>query len=157
MDFFRRLSENHLLIAPFCAFLMAQLFKIITNLIVERKFDLKAILADGGMPSGHSATVSSLAIMCGYTEGIDSSLFAISMVLMAIVMKDAMGVRREAGKHAVSIKQLAEALNKTISAENEEIRTENLKVLVGHTPLQVFFGFLTGVCVALSYILIFLL
>ena len=94
------------------------------------------------MPSGHSATVTSLMIMTGYTAGTGSVSFALSLMFAAIVMHDAVGVRREAGKHAVSIKELAEAVNKTFLGTNEEIRTENLKVLVGHTPLQVFFGFL---------------
>ena len=71
-------------------------------------------------------------------------------------MRDAIGVRRETGKQAASIKQLAESVNKIFRSKDNEIKTENLKVLVGHTPLQVLFGALTGAFVAICYILIFL-
>ena len=134
--------------------IIAQIIKLIIHLVVEKKIVLERLFGDGGMPSGHSATVTSLMIMTGYTAGTGSVPFALSLMFAAIVMHDAVGVRREAGKHAVSIKELAEAVNKTFLGPNEEIRTENLKVLVGHTPLQVFFGFLLGALTSISYILI---
>lgn len=147
--------KNDVLWIPFIAWLAAQLFKTVIYLIVEKKFDIKRLFGDGGMPSGHSATVSALAVMCGYVCGIDSPIFALSAILMIIVMKDAMGVRREAGKQAVSIKELADIINQAFAGKTEEIRTEKLKELVGHTPMQVFFGFITGIAVSFGYILIF--
>ena len=147
--------KNDVLWIPFIAWLVAQLFKTVIYLIVEKKFDIKRLFGDGGMPSGHSATVSALAVMCGYVCGIDSPIFALSAILMIIVMKDAMGVRREAGKQAVSIKELADIINQAFAGKTEEIRTEKLKELVGHTPMQVFFGFVTGIAVSFGYILFF--
>ena len=156
MDYIKQLSENHMLWASLIAWGISQVCKIITNFVIDKKFDIKRLFGDGGMPSGHSATVTCLAIMCGFVAGFNSVSFAIAMVLAVVVMHDATGVRREAGKHAVSIKELADAVNKSFLGESESIRTENLKVLVGHTPLQVVLGSTIGVIVAISYMLIFL-
>ena len=82
--------------------------KAVINIIMDRKFSFERLFGDGGMPSGHSATVTSLMIMVGYTSGFGSPLFALSAIFAAVVMHDAMGVRRETGKHAVSIKELAD-------------------------------------------------
>ena len=155
MNWLIDLVTNPFLITGVCAWLIAQVAKGIINWIVDGKFDGSRFFGDGGMPSGHSATVTSLAIMVGWIEGFDSALFAISAVLAMIVMHDATGVRREAGKQAVSIKELANIINRAFLSKDDEIKTHNLKVLVGHTPLQVFFGVLTGVVVAIGAILIF--
>ena len=154
MAFIEKILSNHVLIAPIISWLLCQLIKFVINLIIERTFDIRRLFGDGGMPSGHSATVTALAVMCGYTAGVDSVAFAISMILAAIVMHDAVGVRRETGKHAASIKELADAVNKMFLGRDKEIRTEKLKMLVGHTPLQVILGSLTGATVAVAYILI---
>ena len=103
------------------------------------------------MPSGHSATVMSLSVMCGLTSGFDSVSFAISFILAIIVMHDAMGVRAEAGKQAESIISIAEVLNDYFSEHDARIKTDKLKVLVGHTPLQVVCGALLGIGIALTY------
>ena len=97
-----------------------------------------------------------LMILVGYTEGFDTPIFALAFVFAVVVMRDAMGVRRETGKQAASIKELAEAVNNVFRARDSEIKTENLKLLVGHTPSQVFFGVLVGTAVAIFYILIFM-
>ena len=107
------------------------------------------------MPSGHSATVFCLAILSGWYAGFDSISFAIAMILAIIVMHDATGVRRETGKHAASIKEIAEALNQLFVNKDAQIKTDKLKLLVGHSKLQVFFGALVGFTVALVHILIF--
>ncbi len=133
------------------SWLVAQLIKIIINLIVQKKFDISRLWGDGGMPSGHSATVAALATICGWGYGFNNALFGVSMILMIIVTHDAVGVRREAGKHAVSIKLIVETINHLLNDKDEEIRTEKLKELVGHTPLQVFFGCLVGVLVTIAY------
>lgn len=157
MEILKDIISNYTLIVPIIAWAISQVLKTITYLIVEKKLDMKRIVSDGGMPSAHSATVISLMIMCGWSQGFGSPLFAVSMIFAVVVMRDAVGVRREAGKQAASIKELASTINKAFLDKNAEIRTENLKVLVGHTPLQVVFGALVGAVVAISYILIFLL
>jgi len=156
MNFFKEIISNHVLIVPIIAWAISQTMKIFTNLIVVKELDIKRILADGGMPSSHSATVVSLAVMCGWTAGVGSALFALSLLFAIVVMRDAVGVRRETGKQAASIKELADAVNKTFLSKDAEIRTENLKLLVGHTPLQVVFGALVGLAVSILYIVIFL-
>ena len=142
------LFTNPVLMIPVCSWLIAQIIKIIINLLVNKKFDPSRLFGDGGMPSGHSATVMALVVLVGWGYGLGSLYFAFAGILAIIVMNDAAGVRFEAGKHAVSIKQIAEIINSMISSKDEEIRTEKLKELVGHTPLQVFCGALLGIVVA---------
>ena len=156
MNFFKEIISNHVLIVPIIAWAISQTMKIFTNLIVVKELDIKRILADGGMPSSHSATVVSLAVMCGWTAGVGSAIFALSLLFAIVVMRDAVGVRRETGKQAASIKELADAVNKSFLSRDAEIRTENLKLLVGHTPLQVVFGVIIGLAVSILYIVIFL-
>ena len=142
---------NACLLVPIAAWLIAQIIKIIINALVNKELRLERLWGDGGMPSGHSATVCSLAVMCGFTYGFGSGVFAIAVILATIVMNDAVGVRREAGKQAVTLKQLADLVNGAIADPDEQVRTEKLKELVGHTPLQMVFGALLGILVSLSY------
>ena len=150
MDIIRVLT-NPVLLIPACSWGVAQILKTIINAIVNKKFSLSRLVGDGGMPSGHSATVTALAVMCGLTEGFGSTEFGLAMIFAIVVMHDAMGVRREAGKHARSILSIVESLNDYFSEENEGIKTEKLKVLVGHTPLQVVVGSLLGAAIACLY------
>ena len=157
MENFKEIFTNHTLIVPIVAWALSQILKTLTYLLVEKRLDVKRIVSDGGMPSAHSATVIALMVMCGWFAGCGSAVFAVSVVFAIVVMRDAVGVRREAGKQAASIKELAATINKAFLDKNAEIRTENLKVLVGHSPLQVVFGAIVGFAVSISYILIFLI
>ena len=150
-DFF----HNHLLWTALAAFLIAQTIKFFINWAVDKRPHITRLFGDGGMPSGHSATVSALAAMTGYTTGFDRPLFAIAMVLAIIVMHDAKGVRREAGKQATSILLLFDTINKLLTTKDKIEQEEKLKTLVGHSPLQVFFGALLGIAVAALYVVIF--
>lgn len=150
MDFVRDLFKNYLLLVPIISWLVCQLAKVIIHLIFEHKFSIERMFGDGGMPSGHSATVFSLAVATGWAYGFDSVVFAITAVLAVVVMHDAMGVRREAGKHAESIKEIAEHINEFFKEKDVKIRTEKIKKLVGHTPLQVFVGAIVGLAVAVA-------
>lgn len=140
--------NNYILLAPLISWFVAQLLKVFTNLVIERKLSIERLFGDGGMPSGHSATVTSLAVMVGWSYGFNSAVFAIATLLAIIVMHDATGVRREAGKHAESIKEMAELVNELFKESDLKIRTEKIKKLVGHTPLQVFVGALIGALIA---------
>ena len=142
---------NPVLLIPGCAWIIAQIAKTLINFIMTKKISFDRLIGDGGMPSGHSATVTALAVMCGLTEGFGSTEFGLAMIFAIVVMHDAMGVRREAGKHARSILSIVESLNDYFSEENEGIKTEKLKVLVGHTPLQVVVGSLLGAAIACLY------
>lgn len=155
MNIFLQIVTNPVLFIPAISWVIAQILKTIINAIVNKKFSVSRLVGDGGMPSGHSATVTSLAIMCGLTAGFDSPLFGLATIFAIVVMHDALGVRREAGKHAISIIEMAEILNDLVTEKNERIKTDKLKVFVGHTPWQVVCGSLLGAVIAISYHLIF--
>lgn len=137
------LLHNHLLINALASWCAAQIIKTIIYAIVNKRLDFERLFGDGGMPSGHSATVTCLAVTAALEYGLDSAPFAIATVLAVIVMHDAMGVRREAGKHAALLNEIVALLdNKT----DPEVK---LKVFLGHTPSQVLLGALLGFVVAI--------
>jgi acid phosphatase family membrane protein YuiD len=150
MDFFR-MFINPVLLVPTCSWLLAQVLKTIINAVMNKKMEWSRLVGDGGMPSGHSATVSALATMVGFTVGFDSVEFAIAAVLAVVVMHDASGVRLETSKQAATIISMVEVINDYLSESDTNIKTDKLKVLVGHTPLQVLFGSLLGIAVAVGY------
>lgn len=156
MNFFKEIISNHVLIVPVIAWAICQTLKIFTNLFTRKEFDIKRIVADGGMPSAHSATVFSLSVMCGYAAGFDSALFALSMLFAIVVMRDAVGVRRDTGRNAAKIKELADSVNKIQTSGDKEIETEKLKLVAGHTPIEVAAGVIIGLLVSVLYIVIFL-
>lgn len=156
MNFLKEIISNHVLIVPIISWAICQTLKIFTNLITAKEFDIKRIVADGGMPSAHSATVFSLAVMCGWTAGFDSELFALSLLLAIVVMRDAVGVRRDTGKNAAKIKELADAVNKNMQSADGEIDTGKLKFVAGHSPFEVAAGVIIGLAVSVFYIVIFL-
>ena len=146
---------NDVLIVSLSAWFVAQMAKIVINAIVNKRLDFERLFGDGGMPSGHSATVTAAAFMVGIYEGFASPTFGLALIFAVVVMHDATGVRHEAGKHARSIIELTELYNEFVAEKDEEVKIEKLKTLVGHTPLQVVFGALTGIIVVILYLLIF--
>ena len=138
----RELLSNRFLLTGVSSWLWAQIIKTLIHALVTRKLDLTRLVGDGGMPSGHSATVSSLAVAAAYSYGLDSFEFAVAAVLAVIVCKDAMGVRLETGKQA---KLLNEFMDLFARLEQPLSDQEKLKELVGHTPLQVCMGALLGI------------
>lgn len=146
--------SNDVLIVSMASWLVAQLIKIIINAIVTKKVDIERLFGDGGMPSGHSATVTAMALMMGFRLGFDNPIFGMAMVFAIVVMHDATGVRQEAGKHARSIIELTDLLNEYLVEHDEKVKLEKLKTLVGHTPLQVVCGAAVGIVVVVSYLLI---
>ncbi|MBO4461193.1 MAG: divergent PAP2 family protein [Clostridiales bacterium] len=148
-EFFAELIGNKILIAGVLAWFIAQVFKCINNVITEGKFSIERLFGDGGMPSGHSATVSSVATMTGLVCGVGSVMFAIAAILAIIVMHDAMGVRLQTGIQAKKINDLTLRLDRMFNMN--VTGEEKLKELIGHTPLQVVAGFALGVVVAVIY------
>lgn len=153
MDFLLQIITNKILIVGIVSWFLAQVFKCISNLILTKKFSIERLFGDGGMPSGHSATVVSVAVATGLYEGFDSAVFAIAMILAIVVMHDAMNVRYQAGKQAELLNAMADMFEKITGADlpNEE----KLKELLGHTPLQVAVGCLLGIATAIIMYLIF--
>ena len=141
MDWFLELVTNPFLITSISSWLVAQVVKVIIHWIIYKKLDLERLYGDGGMPSGHSATVSSLMMICALVCGTGSATFALSAILALIVCHDAMGVRLETGKQAVLINELIKAFE---ALEGEKLPEVKLKEFVGHTPVQVIAGILIG-------------
>ena len=140
------LITNPYLLTATTSWAVAQVLKVIINAVVNKKLVWERLFGDGGMPSGHSATVSSLAAFSALSCGPDSFECAASLVLAIIVCHDAMGVRQETGKQAVVINEIIEMFNKIAEEDMPEAK---LKELVGHTPIQVLAGITIGICNAL--------
>ena len=153
MDFFLQIITNKILIVGVASWFLAQVFKCISNLILTKKFSFERLFGDGGMPSGHSATVVSVAVATGLYEGFDTAVFAIAMIVAIVVMHDAMNVRYQAGKQAELLNVMAEMFERVTGADLPN--DEKLKELLGHTPLQVAAGCLLGVATAIIMYLLF--
>lgn len=142
------LIANKCVWIPVITWFLVQIFKVIRELLRDKKVDFKRIWGAGGMPSAHTACVSSLAMSIGLTEGFGSTIFAFSAVFAFVVMYDAAGVRRACGKQARVLNQIIESEGKDINIQ------EKLVEFIGHTPVEVFCGAITGVI--LGAILVFL-
>ena len=150
MQYIKDFFFNYVLISAVLGWFIAQFLKIFTGWGSTKKFHIKNMFANGGMPSSHSSTVLALTTACAVQEGFGSPYFAICAVVSMIVMNDAFGVRYETGEQAKIINRITKEL---FSGKPEEINT-GLKELVGHTPFQVLMGALLGIVVALGYGLI---
>ena len=141
MNFWTSLLHNFPLVCAGTGWIVAQIIKVFTGVFKLRKFSITGLLfGNGGMPSSHSASVTALAISCGLCYGFDSGYFAIAMMFAIIVMGDAAGVRRETGEQA----RILNLITKDIFKHSPAEVNQNLKELVGHTPLQVFIGSALG-------------
>ena len=144
MNSFMGFLTNKYIYIPILLWFLIQLFKLIYDLVTTKKFNFKRILGAGGMPSSHSAVVVSLATLIGKYEGVNTAIFAVSLVFAAIVMYDACGVRRAAGRQAALLNKIIE----TPGLTGVQVR-ERLVEALGHTPVQVFVGALIGLVVGL--------
>lgn len=139
---------NSILDVVFVAWFIAQFYKVISSLVVEKKLMVKRFWETGGMPSSHSSTVSALTASIGIVYGASSALFAISIIFAVIVMHDAAGIRRAAGQQASALNRLGASLSKVF---DERFGEEQLKELLGHTPVEVLMGCILGVAVAFIF------
>ena len=144
MNNFMGFITNKYIYIPILLWFLIQIFKLIYDLVTTKKFNFKRILGAGGMPSSHSAVVVSLATLIGKYEGVNTAIFAVSLVFAAIVMYDACGVRRAAGRQAALLNKIIE----TPGLTGVQVR-ERLVEALGHTPVQVFVGALIGLVVGL--------
>lgn len=140
---------NRILDVVFIAWAIAQAYKVITEIVTSKKLNLSTIWGTGGMPSSHSSTVTCLATSVGIIRGISSPDFAIATILASIVMYDASGIRRAAGKQAGIINRLIEKIHNNPLITG--IQEEKLKELLGHTPFEVLVGGILGVVVAFLF------
>lgn len=142
MSWMIELITNPFLITGISSWFYAQVLKTIIYLIINKKLDMTRMFGDGGMPSGHSATVTSIAFLIGLVYGPGSVEFAISFILAIIVCHDATGVRRETEKQAYLINELVKAFEELAEEKLPEVK---LKKFVGHTPIQVMAGITLGI------------
>jgi acid phosphatase family membrane protein YuiD len=155
------LFTNFPLWSALAAIFFAQFVKVPIQYLATRKLNWSLLTSTGGMPSSHSAAVTALTTGIALEEGLNSAVFAVSAMFAIITMFDATGVRRQAGEQAIVLNQLVADFNKIIAdAKNwpkkpEQEKRKELKELLGHKPIEVFFGGLTGI--ALTLILFFLL
>ena len=142
MEWLMELVKNPFLVTGLSSWAVAQVMKVVIHGVIHKKFDIMRLFGDGGMPSGHSATVTSVAVLAALVYGTGSFEFAISALLAVIVCHDAMGVRAETGKQAVVINELVELFEKLSS---KEVYEGKLKEFVGHSPIQVAAGIVIGI------------
>ncbi len=144
MQDFGDILDNSVLLVAVVACLSAQASKLVIELFKNRKVNLRVLVTTGGMPSAHSALVTSLATGVGQTSGWASPEFAIATIFAIIVMYDAAGVRQAAGKQARILNQMIDELFR----EHHEFNEDRLKELLGHTPFQVIVGSILGVTIS---------
>nr|WP_317412218.1 divergent PAP2 family protein [uncultured Solibaculum sp.] len=169
METIKAVFGNYILVSAVLAWLCAQVIKTLLTLFATRKFDPERLVGAGGMPSAHSAMVCALTIAMSRVEGVSSPLFAMAFLFAAVVMYDAMGVRRAAGEQAKVLNRMLDQLDWPIfgKKQKEQVREEErsrlsnlrrddededdkeLKEGLGHTPLQVLAGALLGILVAM--------
>lgn len=140
------------ILAALLGMLIAQFIKIPIHFLTTRELNWKLMFSTGGMPSSHAATVIALTTAIGLTSGVSSNEFAICVVVSAIVLFDATGVRRQAGFHAEILNELLEDFNRLIDTLKDPNLTskesqKKLKELLGHKPVEVFFGIITGIII----------
>ncbi|TQR18400.1 divergent PAP2 family protein [Psychrobacillus vulpis] len=147
--------QNTPLMAALFSIFFAQFVKIPIHFLMTKKLDWKLFTSTGGMPSSHSAAVTSLCTAIAFETGLDSPLFGVATVFAVIVMFDATGVRFQAGQQAIIINQMradfqmfVEQTKGWAHKKNEE-KMKELKTLLGHKPMEVFMGALTGIIISI--------
>ncbi len=146
MEILNQLISNKYIIVPFVLWFCIQFFKVIWDLVATKKFNFKRIMGAGGMPSSHTAIVVSLAVMIGKSEGFNTPIFALALIFSFVVMYDAAGIRRAAGKQAKLLNKLIE----TPGLTGVQV-SEKLVEVLGHTPTQVIVGAIIGIIVGFIF------
>lgn len=155
------LLTNFPLWSALAAIFFAQFVKVPIQFIATRRLDWSLLTSTGGMPSSHSAAVTALSTGVALETGLDSAVFAVSAVFAIITMFDATGVRRQAGEQAIVLNQLVADFNKFVEEAKvwqkkaEQEKQKELKELLGHKPIEVLFGGLTGIFLTLGIYYLF--
>ncbi len=143
MQDFANVFHNTVLLVAIAACLIAQVLKLVVELVRHGKVTVRTLFETGGMPSAHSAFVTALATGVGQTVGWETPEFAIAAIFAVIVMYDAAGVRQAAGKQARVLNQMMEEF-----FHDASFHEDRLKELLGHTPVQVIAGCILGVAIS---------
>jgi acid phosphatase family membrane protein YuiD len=134
----------HYLLPALLAWAIAQVLKVCLVSARKRHLDLRVLAETGGMPSSHSAIVAALTATVGRLNGVTSDVFAIALIFSIVVMYDAQGVRRAAGRQAAILNRLIDDL-----VAQRGIQETRLRELLGHTPVEVLVGAALGIAVGL--------
>jgi acid phosphatase family membrane protein YuiD len=137
------LFSNHVLIAGAIAWSLAQAIKVPLNYLTSGEWNWALLLRAGGMPSSHTALVTAVAHAIGLFMGFDTAIYALAVAIAIIVIYDATGIRRQAGKHAEIINAMVRDLTRGYPVQEEQLRE-----VLGHTPMEAFGGMLLGLIVA---------
>jgi uncharacterized protein len=142
----REIVGNPVLFIGLFAWGLAQFLKVPIEFILHHRINWGLWFSSGGMPSSHSALITAVTLSIGLIYGFDSPVFALAFAISMIVIYDAAGVRREAGRHAEKINIL---INEFFSGH--PISDKQLKEVIGHTPAQVLAGVILGIATALLF------
>jgi acid phosphatase family membrane protein YuiD len=134
---------NPILLSALAGWFIAQVLKVLLDLIITKKWNWALFFQAGGMPSSHSAMVSATALSTGMVLGFDQAVFALATVLAIIVIYDATGVRRQTGEQAILINSIIEELTKGKFPPQDK-----LKEVLGHTPGEAVLGTILGLSIA---------
>ncbi len=140
------LIHNRVIVAAFLAWMLGQFLKFPLYFLFNKRWNWGIMFSSGGLPSSHSSLVTAVALTIGLQEGFDSAIFALAVSIGMIVIYDAAGVRRQAGIHAERINAIMKSFFE--SGELGESELDDLKEMLGHTPLEVVSGVILGVLVA---------
>lgn len=145
---------NFPIVASLTAIFFAQFIKVPIYYLATRRFDWSLLFSTGGMPSSHSAAVTALATAIAFETGVSSPIFALAVIFAIITMFDAKGVRRQAGEQAIVLNKLVQDFHQFMydakhwQEQKKQDKQEKLKELLGHKPIEVFFGAITGIVIA---------
>ena len=143
-EIFQQLGRNHILWVTIIAWIFAQSIKVTIGIIRQKKFDFRWFVGPGGIPSSHAAGASALATSIGLKYGFDTVSFALAVAFTIVVMFDAQNVRRAAGKQARILNKMMDDIY-----WQGRIKEEQLRELLGHTPVEVFLGMILGILIAI--------
>ncbi len=132
---------NLIFVSVFASWFFAQTLKVFIVLVTKRTFDFKMFVGTGGMPSSHTATVTAASMAVGLSTGFDSAVFMVCLCFSIVVISDALGVRRAAGKQAAVLNRMMDEIG------HNRFNSGRLKELLGHTPMEAFAGILIGIVI----------
>ncbi|HSQ16221.1 MAG TPA: divergent PAP2 family protein [Anaerolineales bacterium] len=137
------LLNNYVLIAALTAWALAQIIKVPYEYLRSKEWDWALLLRAGGMPSSHTSLLIGATHAIGLSAGFDSPIFALAVAISMVVVYDATGIRRQAGMHAALINGMLRDM-----AAGHPLKQEQLREVLGHTPLEVVGGFFLGIIIA---------
>ena len=139
--------HNKVLIASIIASILAQILKLPLEYLRNKTWDWSLLFSTGGMPSSHSAIVSSAAVSIGHYVGFDTPLFGLAFAVAVVVIYDATNIRRQAGFHAQQINRIIKELVAGKTSPSKEF--EQLREVLGHSPAEAFGGIILGILVSI--------